>query len=75
MKKHIDATTHKNQTQQVKLNFNRYFLPIKRKQTKERPTINTKINEDILPKVNSSCLNNLRHSVNMEAVTNTRPTA
>ena len=29
MKKHIDATTHKNQTQQVKLNFNRYFLPIK----------------------------------------------
>ena len=37
MKKHIDATTHKNQTQQVKLNFNRYFLPIKKK-TNQRKT-------------------------------------
>ena len=34
---YIDATTHKNQTQQVKLNFNRYFLPIKKK-TNQRKT-------------------------------------
>ena len=37
MKNHIDTTTHKNQTQQVKLNFNRYFLPIKKK-TYQRKT-------------------------------------
>ena len=66
MKKHINAATRKNQTQQVKLNFNRYFLPIEKETNKKIPTINIKNNEDILPKENSSCPDNLRYNLYME---------